>query len=134
MNVHAVTKKNCRVAVVDDDPTFGAMLEQALNDEGFDVVGVAMNGRDAVTLARSAKPDAIMLDVRMPILDGLSAGREIRSFDPHVRLVLLSAYDDPTLKREAAAIEAADFLVKGCRLADLIDALLSTPPNADEAA
>ena len=109
--------------VVDDDATFRRMLVAALDDEGFDVLGAATDGFEGVALARSLRPDAIMLDVRMPGLDGLAAGRQIRDADPDVRLVFLSAYDDQTLQREAAALGANDFLVKGCRLSELVDAL-----------
>jgi CheY-like chemotaxis protein len=112
-----------RVLVVDDDPTFSSMLADALEDEGFDVVAVAKDGLHGVTLAREAAPDAIVLDMRMPALDGIAAARQIRTFNPTVRLILLSAYDDPTLKREAATVGAARYLVKGCRLSDLVAAL-----------
>ena len=113
-----------RVLVVDDDTTFRRMLVAALEDEGFDVVGAATDGLEGVALASSLRPDAIMLDVRMPGLDGLAAGLQIRAADPAVQLVFLSAYDDPTLQREAEALGATDFLVKGCRLSELVDALL----------
>ena len=118
-----VTKRDLSVLVVDDDATFRRMLVAVLDDEGFDVLGAATDGLEGVSLARSLRPDAIMLDVRMPGLDGLAAGRQIRDADPEVRLVFLSAYDDPTLQREAAALGANDFLVKGCRLSELVDAL-----------
>lgn len=113
-----------RVLVVDDDETFRRMLVAALDDEGFDVLGAAKDGLEGVALARSLRPDAIMLDVRMPGLDGLAAGRQIRSRDPDVRLIFLSAYDDQTLKSEAEALGATGFLVKGCRLSELVDALV----------
>jgi CheY-like chemotaxis protein len=119
-----VTKRALSVLVVDDDATFRRMLVAALDDEGFDVLGAAKDGLEGVALARSLRPDAIMLDVRMPGLDGLAAGRQIRDADPAVRLVFLSAYDDQTLQREAAALGANDFLVKGCRLSKLVDALI----------
>ena len=119
-----VTETAPRVLVVDDDATFRRMLVAVLDDEGFDVLGVARDGLEGVALARSLRPDAIMLDVRMPGLDGLAAGRQIREDDQAVRLVFLSAYDDQTLKREAEALGATDFLVKGCRLAELVDALV----------
>jgi two-component system invasion response regulator UvrY len=99
------------------------MLVTVLEDEGFDVLGAAIDGLEGVALAQSLKPDAIMLDVRMPGLDGLGAGRRIRQTDPDVRLVFLSAYDDATLQREAVALGAADFLVKGCRLSEIVAAL-----------
>jgi two-component system, response regulator YesN len=119
-----VTETAPRVLVVDDDETFRRMLVAALDDEGFDVLGAATDGLEGVALARSLRPDAIMLDVRMPGVDGLAAGRQIRDADPAVRLVFLSAYDDQTLKREAEALGATDFLVKGCRLSELVDALV----------
>jgi CheY-like chemotaxis protein len=111
------------VLVVDDDATFRRMLVTALEDEGFAVVGAATDGLEGVALARSLKPQAILLDVRMPGLDGLGAGRRIRETDPDVRLVFLSAYDDATLQREAVALGATDFLVKGCRLSEIVGAL-----------
>jgi CheY-like chemotaxis protein len=115
-----------RILVVDDDEVFRSMLVEALEDEGFDVVGAATDGVAGVELTQSLRPDAVMLDVRMPGLDGLAAARQIRDFDQSVRLVFLSAYDDPTLKREAQDVAAADFLIKGCRLGELVQAL--SPP------
>jgi two-component system nitrate/nitrite response regulator NarL len=112
-----------RVLVVDDDPTFRRMLVAALEDEGFVILGAATDGLEGVALAHALRPDAIMLDVRMPGLDGLAAGRRIRLNDPDVRIVFLSAYDDATLQREAEALGATGFLVKGCRLAELVSAL-----------
>jgi CheY-like chemotaxis protein len=114
-----------RVLVVDDDATFRRMLVAALDDEGFDIVGAATDGFEGVVLAGSLRPDAIMLDVRMPGLDGLAAGRQIRDANSAVRMIFLSAYDDPTLQQEAAALGATDFLVKGCRLSELVTALAS---------
>jgi CheY-like chemotaxis protein len=111
------------VLVVDDDPTFRRMLVAALEDEGFVILGAATDGLEGVALAHALRPDAIMLDVRMPGLDGLAAGRRIRLTDPDVRIVFLSAYDDATLQREAEALGATGFLVKGCRLAELVAAL-----------
>lgn len=118
------TARPLRVLVVDDDETFRRMLVAVLDDEGFDVLGAATDGLEGVALARSLRPDAIMLDVRMPGLDGLAAGRQIRDADRTVRIVFLSAYDDPTLQREADALGATDFLVKGCRLSELVNALV----------
>jgi CheY-like chemotaxis protein len=117
------TERALRVLVVDDNPVLRRMLVAALDDEGFDVLGSARDGREGVAMARSLRPDAITLDVRMPGLDGLAAGRRIRDADQAVRIVFLSAYDDPTLQREAEALGATDFLVKGCRLSELVSAL-----------
>jgi DNA-binding NarL/FixJ family response regulator len=112
-----------RVLIVDDEPIVRGMLSEVLLDAGFDVVGQAANGLEGVALANSSRPDAILLDVRMPKLDGLAAGRQIRETDRDVRLVFFSAYDDPALKGEADAVGASTFLVKGCPLGEIVEAL-----------
>jgi DNA-binding NarL/FixJ family response regulator len=112
-----------RVLVVDDDAAVRGVLSNVLADEGFEVVGAAADGAEAVELARSLRPDTVLLDVRMPGVDGIEAARRIRALDPGVRLVMLSAYDDPTLLREAAGVGASRFLVKGCPLPDLVEAV-----------
>ena len=112
-----------RVLVVDDEPIVRDMLVEVLNDAGMNVVGQASDGLEGVELACTSQPDAILLDIRMPNLDGLAAGRQIRETDANVRLVFFSAYDDPTLKQEAHAIGVSTFLVKGCPLGVIVDAL-----------
>ena len=112
-----------RVLVVDDEPMVRRMLAEVLGDAGIDVIGQAADGVEGVALARTSQPDAILLDIRMPNLDGLAAGRQVRETDPDVRLVFFSAYDDPTLKQEAHAIGVSTFLVKGCPLGEIVDAL-----------
>lgn len=112
-----------RVLIVDDEAIVSRMLNEVLLDSGFDVVGQAVDGIEGVELARSLEPDAILLDIRMPRLDGLAAGRQIREADGDVRLVFFSAYDDPALKQEADAVGASTFLVKGCPLGEIVSAL-----------
>lgn len=112
-----------RVLIVDDEPIVRGMLHEVLDDAGFDVVGQAADGVEGVELARLTRPDAILLDIRMPKLDGLAAGRQIRETDRDVRLVFFSAYDDPALLEEATAIGSSTLLVKGCPLSEIVDAL-----------
>ena len=112
-----------RVLVVDDEPMVRRMLAEVLGDAGIDVIGQAADGVEGVALARTSQPDAILLDIRMPNLDGLAAGRQVRETDPDVRLVFFSAYDAPALKQEAHAIGVSTFLVKGCPLGEIVDAL-----------
>jgi DNA-binding NarL/FixJ family response regulator len=112
-----------RVLVVDDEPIVRDMLAEVLGDAGINVIGQASDGIEGVALARTSQPDAILLDIRMPNLDGLAAGRQIRETDPYVRIVFFSAYDDPALKQEAQAVGASTLLVKGCPLGEIVDAL-----------
>jgi DNA-binding NarL/FixJ family response regulator len=116
-----------RVLIVDDDSAVRGILATVLTEEGFTVVATAADGAEGIALARSLQPDAVLLDVRMPRLGGLDAARQIRAHDPGVRLIVLSAYDDATLKREADAAGASAFLVKGCPLGDLVEAIGGTP-------
>lgn len=115
-----------RVLVADDDEAVRTVLCQVLADEGIDVVGLAGDGREAVALALELRPDTVLLDIRMPELGGLDAAREIRAADPSMRLVMLSAYDDATLQQEAKLVGASRFLIKGCPLDDLIDAVVGS--------
>jgi DNA-binding NarL/FixJ family response regulator len=112
-----------RVLVADDDDAVRTVVGDILEEEGFLVVGRAVDGVEALAMARALGPDVIVLDVRMPRLGGLEAARQLRPDDPDVRLVILSAYDDPTLVQEARAVGAAAFLVKGCSLDELIAAI-----------
>ena len=117
----AVERK--RVLVVDDDETIRAVFSAVLEDSGFDVVGVAADGAEAVSLVRALQPDTVVLDLRMPGVGGIEAARRIRPIDAGVRVVVVSAYDDATLQRAAAAAGVSRFLVKGCPLDDLTDAV-----------
>ena len=119
----AAQKKTMRILVVDDDDAVRTVLSEVLREEGFEVVGRAIDGIEGVSLALSLSPDRILLDVRMPRMGGIDAAREILSRLPNVRIVMLSAYDDASLKAEAQAAGASAFLVKGCPLDELIAAV-----------
>lgn len=112
-----------RVVVADDDEAVRNVLAHVLAEEGFDVVGLAADGAEAVELAESLTPDAVVLDVRMPLLGGIEAARRISPLGPAMRVVMLSAYDDPALQRDAADAGASCFLVKGCPLSELVEAV-----------
>ena len=104
-----------RVLVVDDDLSLRSELVSMLEEEGFDIVGEASDGLPAVELAAALAPEVVLLDLRMPSMNGIEATRLIRQQSAPPAVVLLSAYDDATLKESAAEAGAFDFLVKGCR-------------------
>lgn len=103
-----------RAMVVDDEPMVREAIRSLLETFEFDVVAEAEDGLAAVELAGQAGPDVILMDVRMPRMDGLEATREIKSRFPDVQVVLLSAYDDSTFRRSAEQFGATCYLVKGC--------------------
>jgi len=115
--------KAIRLLVVDDDDAVRAVLAEILQEEGFEVVGQAIDGIEGVSLALSLTPDGVLLDVRMPRMGGIEAARAILAQLPNVRIVMLSAYDDASLRAEAKEAGVSAFLVKGCALGELVDAV-----------
>jgi DNA-binding NarL/FixJ family response regulator len=118
--------RRTRVLVVDDYPCSRAALAALLTtDPDVELAGVASDGAEAVAMAALRHPDVVLMDVRMPVMDGLDATRAIKAACPSVKVVLLSvcaAYRD-----EALAAGADAFLVKGGPADDLLDAV--TPPG-----
>jgi CheY-like chemotaxis protein len=79
-----------KVMIVDDDPDVRTVLEMLMDNEGFEVVGVAHNGADAVGIALDAQPDVVILDYMMPKIDGGESARFIRAVSPNTRIVAFS--------------------------------------------
>jgi DNA-binding NarL/FixJ family response regulator len=87
-----------------------------------DVVGEAANGRDAVRLVEERQPDVVLMDARMPVMDGLEATRLIKDKWPEVKVVVLTMY--PTYRAQALAAGADVYLLKGCPPQHLLEAIL----------
>jgi CheY-like chemotaxis protein len=100
-------KSDIRVMVVDDTDHVRAMLVDMLQLDGFVVVGEAASGPEAVTMAADARPDVIVMDYRMPGIDGLAAARDIRSRRPDQAIILYTAYLDPVLESQAKEVGVA---------------------------
>jgi DNA-binding NarL/FixJ family response regulator len=115
-----------RVAVVDDQDLVRAGFMLLLGTAaGIEVLGEASDGLEAVTLCRQTTPDVVLMDVRMPHLDGLSATRTILA-DPlcaATRVVVLTTFDDDELVMEALRSGASGFLLKDTRPAQLLEAI-----------
>ena len=101
-----------RVLVVDDAAFMRKMLGDALAEAGHEVVGEAANGQEGVTQFQSLRPDLTTLDITMPELDGLSALRQILSFDPSARVIMCSALGQESKVLESVKSGAKDFIVK----------------------
>jgi|SRR6476619_2993532 two-component system vancomycin resistance associated response regulator VraR len=85
-----------RVLVVDDHELTRLSLKVALqNQANIELVGLASNGQEAVELVKHHHPDVIIIDLQMPVLDGLSASTQIKSFAPNIRIIAYSSVDDP---------------------------------------
>jgi DNA-binding NarL/FixJ family response regulator len=102
-----------RVLVVDDTASIRTEIRLLLEDAGLEVVGEADHGAEGVMLARELRPDVVVMDVRMPILDGIAATSYITRELPGTRVIVFSAFDDPQLAEAARAAGATGFLTKG---------------------
>jgi DNA-binding NarL/FixJ family response regulator len=109
-----------RIFIVDDQAGFRSGLRDLLSTVGeFEVVGEAADGRAAVEHAVSSKPDVILMDIRMPVMDGIAATRAIRSRDPDARVLVLTTFDDDELITEAIRAGAIGYVLKGTPLDDM---------------
>lgn len=112
-----------RVLIADDHPLFRLGLSLALERQGVTVVAAVANGKEAVEHVMRERPDAVVLDVRMPDGDGITAADRIQAMAPTVRIVFLSTYDEPDLVRRAIDAGASAYLSKETspqRLADVL--------------
>lgn len=90
-----------KVLVVDDTDHVRQMLSEMLQLDGFEVVGEAASGSDAVASAATTEPDVIVMDYKMPGMDGLATAKKIRETRPDQGIVLYSAYLDETVEKQA---------------------------------
>jgi DNA-binding NarL/FixJ family response regulator len=114
-------RMSARVLVVDDDVILGEALCQLLLQKGLDVVGMASNGPDAVSMSRERQPDVMLMDFRMPMMDGLKATALIQAHSPTIQTVMFTAYDDESLNLEASGAGVYCLLVKGCNPDLIVD-------------
>jgi DNA-binding NarL/FixJ family response regulator len=113
-----------RVLLVDDDDLMRAGLTAVLSsDETIDVVGEAPDGRAAVERAIELRPDVVLMDVRMPGLDGIAATRELLAVSPDVRVVVLTTFEQDDYVFGALSAGASGFLLKRTRPEELIAAI-----------
>jgi DNA-binding NarL/FixJ family response regulator len=113
-----------RVLVVDDDDLMRAGLRAVLSsDETIEVVGEATTGRHAIDRVRALQPQLVLMDVRMPDLDGIAATREILVTSPEVKIVILTTFEQDDYIFDAINAGASGFLLKRTRPEDLITAV-----------
>jgi response regulator NasT len=111
-----------RVLVAEDEALIRMDLVEMLQDEGYHVVGQAADGETVVALARELHPDVVLLDVKMPVLDGVSAAEQITRAGL-APVVMLTAFGQRELVERAAAAGAMGYLVKPFTQADLAPAI-----------
>jgi len=112
-----------RLLLADDHRLLREGLRRSLTDEGFDVIGEASDGQEAVKLATELQPDVVLMDVSMPEMDGVEAARRLHERSPNVRVVMLTMHADADVVASAIRAGASGYLVKDCSTEEIADAV-----------
>ena len=111
-----------RIVLVDDTPEIRFLLRVGLEVDGrFEVVGEAVNGLQAIDVVASQQPDAVLLDLAMPIMDGLEAIPKIHAASPNTKIVVLTAFDAAQMHDDAVERGAHAYIEKGGEVEDIAD-------------
>jgi two-component system, NarL family, response regulator DegU len=112
-----------RLMLADDHRMLREGLRRSMIDQGFDVVGEARDGEEAIRLAHELRPEVILMDVTMPEVDGVEATRQIRSDLPQIKVVMLTMHADQEVLTSAIRAGANGYLVKDCSTEEIASAV-----------
>jgi DNA-binding NarL/FixJ family response regulator len=111
-----------RILIADDHNLIAELCKKLLESE-FEVVGTVSDGRALVRAALELKPDVIVVDIAMPVLNGLDAARQVREMFPAIKLIFLTMNDDPEVAAEAFRRGASGYLLKTCASSEMVTAV-----------
>ena len=112
-----------RLLIADDDDRTTMVLRDSLPAFGFDIVGSARNGIEAGEQAARLRPEVVLMDMRMPEVDGIEATVLVKAQDPRTQVVILTAFSEKDSKWAAEFMGAASLLEKDASLEELVDTL-----------
>jgi DNA-binding NarL/FixJ family response regulator len=112
-----------RLLLVDDHKMLRDGLRRSMEEHGFDVVGEAEDGQEGVRMALALHPDVVLMDVTMPVLDGVEATRQLRLVSPSSQVVMLTMHADGDVVARAIQAGAIGYLVKDCSTEDVVAAV-----------
>lgn len=118
-----------RVLVIDDLPFMRSLLRDVLSNAGFTVVAEAADGRQGMVAYARHEPDVVLLDITMPIMDGITALKRIMELDPQARVVMCSSLGEQEMILRAVRLGARDFVVKPFRPERVISAVQKALKN-----
>ncbi len=111
------------ILVVDDAAFMRMMVKDILTKNGYNVIGEATNGVEAISKYKELNPDLVMLDITMPEMDGIGALKGIREADPHANCLMCSAMGQQAMVIEAIQAGAKDFIVKPFQAERVVEAV-----------
>ncbi|WP_058307804.1 response regulator [Gracilibacillus massiliensis] len=111
------------VLIVDDAAFMRMMIKDILSKNGYDVVGEAQDGQDAVEKYKELQPDLVTMDITMPEMDGIAALKEIQSTNPEAKIIMCSAMGQQAMVIDAIQAGAKDFIVKPFQADRVIEAI-----------
>lgn len=122
-----------RILIADDDTRFRRFVKRILSNEPYiEIIGEAGDGQEAILKAGELKPDLILMDVRMPEMNGIDTTRRPSKEMPEIRVIMLTLYDFDEYREAATAAGAVDYILKKSMNGDLIPAIRKAfePKNA----
>ncbi|MBL0388922.1 response regulator [Tumebacillus sp. ITR2] len=115
-----------KILIVDDAAFMRMMIKEILTRNGYNVVGEAQDGAQAVEKYKELRPDLVTMDITMPEMDGIHALKEIRAFDVNARVIMCSAMGQQAMVIDAIQAGAKDFIVKPFQADRVIEAIKKT--------
>jgi len=109
-----------KILITDDALFMRVTLKNMLVANGYEVVGEAVNGQDAVEKYAACRPDLVLMDITMPIMDGIAATRAIKASDPAAKVIMCTAMGQKNMVVEAIQAGAKDFIVKPFKTEDIL--------------
>lgn len=120
-----------KLLIVDDDPLVCHSLQLLLGKEpDFDVIGTALNGEEAVRISRCDKPDVVLLDIQMPVMDGIAAAKAIKQTSPSIQILMLTTFQDERNIRLALQAGAEGYLLKSSSIDQMANQIRTVASGA----
>ncbi len=112
-----------RLLLADDHTMVRQSMRRSMEEAGFEIVGEAADGREAVELAAQLAPDVVLMDVSMPVLGGIEATRQVRQAPGAPQVVMLTMHVDADVVRQSLQAGAVGYLTKDCTVAEVVEAV-----------